>query len=589
MGTSFIIILPFAFLSGIVTILSPCILPVLPIVLSGSVGGKSRPYGVITGFILSFSVFTLALSSLVQALNISPDVLRIVAVVLIVLFGLIMIVPRLRLGFESIVSRFAGKGQMRKQSSGFTGGLLVGLGLGLVWTPCVGPIMASVISLAFTQSVDGGAVFIVLSYSIGTAIPMLGVMLGGRRLLEHVPSLSRNTAKIQRLFGILMVLVGVSIGFGWDRQFQGAVLRVFPNYGAGLTVLEDVEPVRRALEERAGADPPVMMMESVQVNFDDPPKSGRLGNYGPAPELVTQGEWFNVEGLGLDLESESLSMTALRGKVVLLDFWTYSCVNCVRTIPHLRSWYDAYHDQGFVIIGVHTPEFVFEQKPENVQKAMRDLGVTWPVVLDNEYAQWRAYSNRYWPAHYFIDATGHIRYFHFGEGKYKESEEVIRALLSEAGESVNSRADAKLEAKYESRTHETYLGYARTSGFVSEVSLVRDQPVQYRPTRTPENGEWNLTGTWKFNREYVVAEDNGELELGFHAKNVFLVVEPEGDGRIEVLLDGKTVADTEDVRRGILRPDESRLYQLVALRKPGKHVLNLKVYGNLRLFAFTFG
>ena len=584
-----LVLLPFAFLSGVVTILSPCILPVLPIVLSGSVGGRSRPFGVIAGFVLSFSVFTLVLSTIVRALAIPPDALRVAAVVLILLFGLVMLVPRLRLGFEMIASRMAGGGRGRTQSKGFSGGLVTGFSLGLVWTPCVGPIMASVISLAITQSVDGGSVFIILAYSLGTAIPMLAIMLGGRTLIKRVPVLSRNTAGIQKVFGVLMILVAVSIGLGWDRRFQSAVLSLFPNYGSGLTAFENAEPVRQALDARSKTGA-AMTAGSSPALFDEAPENGKPGDYGPAPEIVTAGEWFNIDALGTAAADGNVTMEELKGKVVLLDFWTYSCINCVRTIPYLRSWYEAYRDDGFVIIGVHTPEFAFERNPENVRAAMQDLGVTWPVVLDNDYDQWRAYNNRYWPAHYFIDADGRVRYFHFGEGKYEESEDVIRLLLEEAGGLKSARADSKPEAELSSRTAETYLGYGRARGFASEVSPVPNEPVTYRPAGTPANGQWSLDGRWTIAREYVVPEGKGVLELGFNAKDVFLVIEPAGgEGRVEVRVDGKPVTDTGDVRGGVLLPDESRLYHLVEKPEPGEHVLSLEVSGELRLFAFTFG
>jgi cytochrome c biogenesis protein CcdA/thiol-disulfide isomerase/thioredoxin len=583
------VLLPFAFLSGVVTILSPCILPVLPVVLSGSVGGRTRPFGVITGFVVSFSVFTLVLSSLVQALGIPPDALRITAVVLILLFGLVLLVPRLRLGFEMIASRLAGAGGGRSQSRGFPGGLVTGFSLGLVWTPCVGPIMASVISLAVTRSVDGGSVFIILAYSLGTALPMLAIMIGGRKLIQRVPALSKNTAGIQKVFGALMILVAVSIGFGWDRSFQSAVLNILPNYGSGLTGFENAAPVREALDTRAktSAGAPA---DTTPARFAVAPERGRLGDYGPAPQIVTDGRWFNTEGLGSAAADGSVTMAELAGKVVLLDFWTYSCINCVRTIPHLRSWYETYRDDGFVIVGVHTPEFAFERDPDNVRQAMRDLGVTWPVVLDNNYDQWRAYNNRYWPAHYFIDAEGRVRYFHFGEGKYGESEDVIRALLKEAGELRAERAEAGPVAKLSSRTAETYLGYGRARGFVSEVSPVPNEPAVYRHDGTPANGQWSLNGRWTIAREYIVPEAEGVLELGFHAKDVFLVIEPaSGGGRIDVRVDGKPAEDTADVRGGVLLADESRLYHLVAKPEPGEHVLSLEVRGELRLFAFTFG
>ena len=599
-----IVLLPFAFLSGIVTILSPCILPVLPIVLSGGVGGKGRPAGVITGFILSFSVFTLLLSTIVQALGIAPDALRSVAVVLIVFFGLVMLVPGLRAGFERIASKIAKGGGGRTQAKGFTGGLIVGSSLGLIWTPCVGPIMASVISLAINQSIDGGAVFIILAYSIGTAVPMLAIMLGGRTAMKRIPVLSRNPARVQQVFGVFMILVGITIGFGWDRSFQSTVLQLLPGYGEGLTAFESSEPVRRALDARSGFEGgggeagggtegggmTADSTESPRVNFDAVQDNSGLGDYGMAPEIFTDGQWFNIEALGTSAENGAITMKDLRGKVVLIDFWTYSCINCVRTIPHLRSWYERYREDGFVIIGVHSPEFAFERNPDNVKKAMKELGVIWPVVLDNEFEQWRAYNNRYWPAHYFIDAAGRIRYFHFGEGKYDESEEAIRTLLEEAGRLSAPRVEASPEARLQSRTEETYLGYGRARGFASERSLVPNKPALYHLAGKRENGEWALDGTWIISRDYIVPQETGVLELAFRAKDVFLVIEPAGDnGRIQVSIDGNPAQDDGDVRDGVLLPAESRLYHLVEKAEAGEHVLRLKVEGELRLFAFTFG
>ncbi len=583
------VLLAFAFVSGVVTILSPCILPVLPIVLSGGVGGgKARPFGVLGGFVASFTLFTLTLTAIVQATGIPADSLRTVAVVLMVVLGAVMIVPTLRDRFELLSSRLANLGQRsgpraRGVASGFWGGIPVGLGLGLVWTPCVGPIMASVIGLALTRRVDGGSVLITLAYSLGTSVPMLAVMFGGRALLARVPALTRNAAAIQRGFGALMILIAVAIGFGWDRRFQSAVLTAMPGYGAGLTALENAAPVRAALQaresdSRRGTDVPG------GDRFSAPPyaapENGVLGDYGPAPAFVTRGAWLNTA---------PLSMEQLRGKVVVVDFWTYSCVNCVRTLPYLRAWYEAYRDRGLVIVGVHTPEFEFEKSQRNVARAVGELGVTWPVVQDNDYEQWNAYTNQYWPAHYFIDARGRVRYFHFGEGEYDVSERVIQALLKEAGASVGDIV-SKPAPKIDSQTPETYLGYDRSSGFTTAVRPVPDAAVDYRPARVPANGEWNLEGRWTITPQYIVAESSGTVQLGFDAARVFLVVEPQSPGgTIDVTIDGRPAPDTADVKGGTLAPGESRMYQLVDLGKRGSHVLRLAVKGGLRLFAFTFG
>ncbi len=610
------ILIAFAFLSGVITILSPCILPVLPILLSGGVsGGRARPFGVITGFVVSFTVFTLALSTIVQALHIPSDALRIAAVVLIVLFGLVMLVPRLSAWFELAASRLATGGRRLAPAggagpagggpggargggwAGYWGGCLVGLSLGLVWTPCVGPIMASVISLALTSRVESGSVYITLAYSLGTALPMLGVMFGGRALLNRVPALARNAANIQRGFGVLMILVGVAIGLGWDRRFQSLVLRALPNYGTGLTAVENLAPVRSALRAREG--PAVVPARNPAPGlFAGAPDvlTASLGNYGLAPELPGQRMWFNTEGLspaaGQTAQGGSMPLTlaGLRGKVVVLDFWTYSCVNCVRTIPYLRDWYRKYKDKGLVLIGVHTPEFEFEKNPANVARAIRDLGVEWPVVQDNDYAIWNSFANQYWPAHYFIDAAGRVRYFHFGEGDYEGSEKIIRALLKEAGVGVEGELVSRPDEAIQTQTPETYLGYDRARGFASAVKPVFDAPVDYQPARAPGNGEWNLTGRWTITPQYVVPQPAGTLQLGFQARNVFLVIEPQSrDASIQVSVDGAPAADTADVKGGQLKPAESRMYQLVGLKQPGAHLLRLEVKGGLRLFAFTFG
>jgi thiol-disulfide isomerase/thioredoxin len=427
--------------------------------------------------------------------------------------------------------------------------------------------MASVASLALTRRLDGGAVAITLAYTLGTSLSMLAIMLGGRTLLARLPFL--RSAAIQRVFGVLLIVTGAAVGLGWDRRFQSAVLSLLPGYGAGLTVVEDTAGVRQALTLRTGSDGP---------------QAGQAGDYGPAPPLVAAGGWFN---------SPPLRQEDLRGKVVLVDFWTYSCVNCVRTLPYLRRWHEAYAGQGFLLLGVHTPEFEFEKSGENLRRAIRQLGVTWPVVQDNDYAQWQAYANRFWPAHYLIDARGRLRYFHFGEGAYEETENVIRMLLRETGGLVGKAVSAP-DPQLAAGTPETYLGYGRARGFASAVTPRLDASEIYRPARTPGNGEWSLEGSWTIRKEYVVPDSAGTLELGFRARDVFLVVEPEAPGgTIRVRLDGRPAPDTPDVRQGLVEPGSSRLYHLVALGEPGTqtqlHVLRLEVQGRLRLFAFTFG
>ena len=608
------VLLAFAFLSGVITVLSPCILPVLPIVLSGSVGaGKRAPSACLPGLssVLPSSRLPSRPSCRLWA---SPRTRCVWSPWCLLFFSAwscscLGSATALRLLTSRIASRSkgsqpvaAGAGARR---AGYWSGIVVGLSLGLIWTPCVGPIMASVITLALTQHVNGGAVFITLAYTLGTSIPMLAVMLGGRALLTRVPALTRNAANIQKGFGVLMIVMGVAIGLGWDRQFQSAILRAFPNYGSGLTAIEKTQSVRVALKTLDSGAAAGGKGVSGSANssgehvfagaMDVTPQNGVLGDYGLAPAFVTSGMWFNTEGVvpmpGQPSEGGSmpLSLQSLRGKVVVVDFWTYSCVNCVRTLPYLKAWNDTYRSRGLVIIGVHTPEFEFEKKSANVERAIRDLGVDWPVVQDNDYSQWNAYANQFWPAHYFIDAKGHVRYFHFGEGEYDVSEKVIQALLKEAGTDVGGIV-SKPAPEIDAQTPETYLGYGRGRGFASATVPVPDKATDYMPARVPQNGEWNLSGKWTITQQYVLPESSGAFQLGFLAKNVFLVIEPQGSGgKIMVSVDGQPGADTADVKDGVLAPRESRVYQLVGLKQASAHLLRLEVQGQVRLFAFTFG
>lgn len=403
-----ILLIAFAFLAGVVTVLSPCILPLLPIILSSTTdtSGKRRPLGVVVGFVGSFTFFTLFLATIVKLTGIPADSLRFISIAVLVLFGLSLLIPQVQLLIEQLFSRLTRFVPQNQGKTGFFGGLVIGLSLGLLWTPCVGPILASVISLALSGSVNAQALLITLSYSIGTAIPMFFIMIAGSTALQKVPWLLRNTGKIQKAFGVLMILTAVGIFFNVDRKFQTFILDTFPNYGVGLTRFEDNQNIRKELE-KVNEKP----MDETMLGKPMPQAKGPV-----APEIIPGGQWFN---------SEPLTLSQLKGKVVVIDFWTYSCINCQRTLPYLRDWWQKYKDQGLVIIGVHAPEFEFEKDVGNVSQAIKDFKLEYPIVQDNNFATWRAYHNNYWPAKYFIDKDGIIRFTHFGEGAYDESEKVI--------------------------------------------------------------------------------------------------------------------------------------------------------------------
>ncbi len=546
-----LILLLFSFLGGIVTILSPCILPILPIVLSGSItGGKRRPLGVVVGFIASFTFFTLFLTTLVKAAGVSPDVLRMIAVVIIVTFGLGLIIPSFQAVLERMFSRVANTGPKTNTGDGFLSGIIVGLSLGLVWTPCVGPILASIIALAATQSVGLHAVILTLVYAFGTSLPLLAITFGGRSLLANHPWLTQNTAIIQKLFGVFMLLTALAIFFSWDRAFQSFILNTFPNYGTGLTNIENNQAVQKQLQQFKNSKGGDMVHDVLEAN------------YGNAPELVAGGKWFNTT---------PLTMKELRGKVVLVDFWTYTCINCIRTLPYTTSWWKKYEDKGLVIIGVHTPEFEFEKNPDNVAKALKDFGIEYPVMQDNNYATWNAFANQYWPAEYFIDKNGNIRFTHFGEGNYDESEGHIQTLLAETGVTDQPKI-TNPEYQIYAQSPETYLGNAR--GDYSRITT---------------------TGNWTKSDEFAMPKKGATLTYHFNAKNVYLVMRPHMEatsGHIRVFLDGKevgTLAGT-DVQDGVVTISADRLYTLVNLTQPGDHTVKLEFLDdNTELYAFTFG
>ena len=391
-----IILIAFAFLAGIITILSPCILPILPIVLSGTIGSKRKPLGIVIGFILSFILFTLFLSALVKATGISADALRSLSIIIILFFGISLLLPQVQVFLEKLFSRLSGKFAIQGSHEGFHGGVFIGLSLGLIWTPCVGPILASVITLAVTNNVNLAAFFITFAYALGTAIPMFAIMIGGRGLLQRIPWLLPNTAKIQKIFGVLMILTAIGIFFNIDRRFQVYILDKFPGYGTGLTSFEDNSAVKNQLEN--------LFNRNTNAKDTEKPISDLKDDFGKAPELIPGGEWFN---------SDPLQLSSLRGKVVLIDFWTYTCINCIRTLPYLKQWHEKYKDEGLVIIGVHSPEFEFEKNPDNLQKAINDFKIEYPIMQDNDFSTWTAYNNRYWPAKYLIDKDGNVRYTHF--------------------------------------------------------------------------------------------------------------------------------------------------------------------------------
>ncbi|MEK9158040.1 MAG: cytochrome c biogenesis protein DipZ [Patescibacteria group bacterium] len=574
-----ILLLAFAFLAGVITVLSPCILPILPIILTSSIGGvntgKSRPIGVVTGFILSFTFFTLFLSTIVRLSGIPAETLRFVSVVVIAGFGVSLLVPQFQALVERLFSKLAGFMPTSQNRTGFSGGLLIGFSVGLLWTPCVGPILASVISLAITGTVTFDAFLITLAYSLGTAIPMFLIMLGGQNALRRVPWLLSNLGHIQKLFGVLMILTAIGIFFNIDRKFQTYILNTFPQYGTGLTKFEDNELIRNQLDKKSGTEMKKDDMGKPMFDLIEP-KGVK------APEIIQGGVLFN---------SEPLTLEQLKGKVVIIDFWTYSCINCQRTMPYLRAWHEKYADKGLVIIGVHAPEFEFEKSEKNVAQAIKDFKLTYPIVQDNDFATWRAYNNRYWPAKYFIDKEGYIRYSHFGEGAYDESEKVIQELLKEAGATDVSSKINNPTYQIQAKTPEIYLGYGRIEHFDSPETIKKDALGTYSTPKNVGSNEVAYGGAWNVMEEYANPQKGSTLTLNFESKEVFLVMRTKDTpAKVKVYLDNKMQNFGKDNINGVVTVDKDTLYRLISLPSAGKHILRLEFEdNNAELFAFTFG
>ncbi len=581
-----ILLIAFAFLAGVITILSPCILPILPIVLSGSVGsGKRKPLGIVTGFILSFTFFTLFLSTIVSATGISADALRSVSIIIILIFGISLLLPQFQVWMEKLFSKLSNKVALQGVHEGFGGGILVGLSLGLVWTPCVGPIIASVITLAATSDVSLAAFFITLAYALGTALPMFAIMYGGRGLFQKIPWLLPNAEKIQKVFGVLMIVTAIGIFFNVDRKFQSFILDTFPQYGVGLTSIEDNDAVKKQLdtlfEKKPDKNSSGKPMNEV-LNNDVLNKEGPL-----APEIIPGGKWFN---------SDPLTIKELKGKVVLVDFWTYSCINCQRTMPYLRDWHAKYKDKGLVILGIHSPEFAFERDEKNVAQAIEDFKLKYPIVQDNDFATWQAYDNRYWPAKYLIDKDGIIRYSHFGEGKYAETEKAIQDLLKETGQQVDARIENAPEKKAGERlTPETYLGSQRML-FLSKIDKAGNGTQNFTLDEQVTTDRFSFGGEWTVADEYSQAGKNAVLNFNFNANKVFLVMRPGSikPGKVRVTIDGKEVDTTNagvDVNNGTVTINKDTLYELIDLKgKNGNHLLKLEFQTpGIEAFAFTFG
>ena len=577
-----VLLMLFALVAGAATALSPCVLPVLPAVLgAGVTGGRRRPLGVLIGLVASFTFAAVALVYVIEALGLPDDLVRTLAIVTLLVFGVCLLIPGLGDRIEAWASRVA-PAPARVGGQGFGSGLLLGASLGFVYTPCAGPILAGVITVSAAQDFTAGKLAVAIAYALGSGLVLYALMLGGRRLVDR---LSPYRGWVQAATGATMVLVAVAMTADLDLRFQRAIADELPSVLVNPSgELEGSEAIADDLDAVRGGH------GAEEGGAEQAAAGAALPRLGSAPDFVSPGRWFNTGG-------DSLSIAGLTGekRVVLIDFWTYTCINCIRTLPYLRAWDAEYRDDGLTIVGVHSPEFAFEKEADNVAEAVSENGIRYPVVQDNELGTWTAFANRYWPAKYLIDSEGEVRYVHFGEGSYAETEAAIRSLLAEAGDrELGSGADAGRAEVADPglRTPEIYLGWERAEGF---VEAPRPGVADYT---APDPGSLELNelaygGRWRVDGESATAVAEATISLAFQARRVFLVLGAEGGlGKVEVLLDGEPLTGPgagEDVRDGHITVSGQRLYRLVDLPEVARATLELRFEPSVTGYAFTFG
>ncbi len=581
-----LLLILFALLAGAGTAVSPCVLPILPVLAAGGLtGGRRRPLGIVVGLALSFTFVAVALVYVIDALGLPDDIQRTVAIVVLIGFGIAMLVPALGDRVEALLSRLVGAPRLHR-GEGLGSGLVLGAGLGLIYLPCAGPILAGVITLSAAQDFTLGRLAIALAYAIGSAAVLYVLLLGGRRLIDR---LKPARGRVQAALGVVMVATALLMAAGLDRDFTNEIATGLPDFVTNPTVgLEDSEVVASGLDGVRDSGGHAAVAD--EGGGEEAERGSRLPVLGEAPEIVEPGRFFNTE----DGKPVSIGGLTAEGKTVLIDFWTYTCINCIRTLPHLESWYERYAGDGLVIVGVHTPEFPFERDAGNVGDAIDQNGLTYPVVQDNDYGTWNAFGNQYWPAKYLIDPAGRVRYAHFGEGAYETTESAIRGLLAESQGDLGGRApdvDAEV-ADPDLRTPETYLGSARAQGWLNGP-LPNGRSDFGDPQGPPELNGFAYSGEWAITGEHARALTGARIDATFQARRVFLVMGSPGRERdVRVLLDGGPIsaADAgEDVDGGVARIGPETIYSLADLPMGGVHTLTLEFEPGVEGYAFTFG
>ncbi|MBL7488309.1 cytochrome c biogenesis protein DipZ [Frankia sp. AgB1.9] len=582
---------------GIITGISPCVLPVLPVVfLAGGVQdtrprqpapapgqaapapgqavpahGKTvpgagrrdraerrasrRPYLVVAGLALSFSAFTLLGTLVLSVLPLPTDIVRWAGLVALVLLGVAMMFPPVQHLLERPFSRIG-----QRQVSGEHGGFVLGLALGAVYVPCAGPVLAAITVAGATGMIGLRTVALTVAFACGTALPLLGFALAGRGVAERVRAFRDRERGVRIVAGAVMIALAVALTF----DVTDALQRTVPDYTASLN--KDLDGA--GVSAQLGSDQAAGLATCAQEARPVPQ------NCGKAPAISGIQQWLNTP------DGTPVTAADLAGKVVLVDFWAYSCINCQRAIPHVQAWYSAYKAAGLVVIGVHTPEYAFEHVPANVAAGAKRLHITYPVAVDNGYTTWNNFGNDSWPAEYLIDATGEVRHVAIGEGDYSTTESLIRQLLTAAHPAVTLPAStdvADTTPDDPDQTPETYLGSERATNGIQEPLGSGRRTFSY-PQALPDDA-FALAGTWTVGEEALTAEENAGIELNFFAGAAYLDV--GGTGTITATLDGKTT--TYQVSGA------PNIYTLADRPSPARDTLTVILSPGLTAYSFTFG
>lgn len=557
-----------AFLAGIVTVFAPCVFALLPVIIGGSMTGdihdKRRPIIIAASLAVSLLTFTLLLKVSTLFIDLSPAVITSIAGGIIIVIGVFMLFPAaydwiiIQTNMQARSQRWLGKGGGK---GAVVGAIITGAALGPVFSSCspvYGYILASVLPANFAV-----AMTYMVAYVLGLSLMLLLVGYLGQKLVRKIRWAANPRGWFQRTVAVVFIIVGVLIVTGLDKKFQ--------------TFIAD----------HTAFDFDKFSSQLIPANNQAAKIVGGVLNVEPyaAPELTGISTWIN---------SDPLTIKGLKGKVVLIDFWTYSCINCIRTQPYLKELYAKYHDSGFEIIGVHAPEFSFEKNPDNVRQAVKDAGLRYPIAMDNDLTTWAAFNNQYWPATYLIDKDGQVRRTHFGEGEYAEEEQAVRKLLSENGGTVPGRAETvDSSGGRNDITPETYLGYLRVAGYVGKTDYTAGEQT-YIPADLQDVNRWTLGGTWRVSPEGITAVRDSILRYRLKAKDVYLVTGTKSEGGIDVLLGGRPISQTghagKDVVDSRVRVPQARLYELVHFDSYQNDLtIELRVSPDTQLNTFTFG